>query len=477
MLKRYLIKILLFSVFVTLIGCDNDVDVYFNEITGNINPDLLGYHSFPDGERYLVDDALSMPVRFVRGVVSRGDGFSYDCSTKEIASNAKTQFHGLLDAGEELGVPVMFALAYVPECVARNGFPKAPPENAETYTEFLDVFFDEFVTQRIANGLEPLRYIEAWNEPDLPDFIPDRRDVGTGHGFVGSAREYVDKVFIPFNQAVERVELQTGVDINVGVPASFWLLFGGYSWTYELMSVVTEQQFKVEFISYHTYLNYPFNSPGNTMCGHNAVEGVTGLLQNPLANPHRYISEVNNLRKHYPNVKLMITEWDLIYCDVPYIRAAMRAASLVAQQRSNLDAGFLILGSIRLDNIDKLPHYYFGKLGHYELKVVDSEDSAFSRIWTLASKDDSNKLSMLIGKWHASTDTRTKVNYSVGFHGLPAGRYKISMFGIGKETQVSISNPETPTSTQYVTVEDDEEWNVSLLLDGDVAMFLEIERQ
>lgn len=447
-------------------GADGVVDV---AVPGPVlERRLQGYHTFPQPS-----DAGGLDVRMIRGVVSYGDGFRFDCDAMAITPAARERFDAWADAVQAQGAEPMAAISYVPECIARGGNPKAPPTDPAVYAAYLTQVLKMFVSDRIASGREPVTWFEAWNEPDTPLGLADTP--AHGHGFVGTLDEYVDAVFGPFMRAAAAEEERSATALRIGVAATLSgtrfgdivpdmgafgerllgigplaanLLFrplteallrfvgsaaefldaGGFAWPDRLVAEAAAGGRPVDFVSWHTYADNPLQGPGAALPTGipPALAGVFSLLAraNPVVTPAQYRTEARAYRARYPGKTLALTEWEIGTDgrDGTVDAAAFHAAALTAMQEGGLDIA-LVLGTP--NGPEHLVHEWFDRLGSRTVAVTP-EDPGDESLWVLATGDRSGA-ALLVSQWRPIPGTAVERDVVIDLAGLPPGTYAVTI--------------------------------------------------
>lgn len=495
---------------------DADLAIDAGQIVGLLNRRLNGGHvhdSRPTPEQ------LALRPAFWRRVASSANRVHWDCDTETFAEDTLADYHDWLDTVQAGGVEPMIALSYVPECMSENGHPKAPPlpEQAAAYETYIRSFLREFVSGRIDEGKAPLRYFEAWNEPDIQF---DYANTGHGHGFVGLLDDYEERIFVPLGHAVMDEEVASGVDIELGVAASFdsrpfietyphledlmlvagvppelaawlgptaeWVIDriypdgfvglwsrGGFRWPDRLVARAETEGIEVEFISWHHYVNNPFEGPGEACM----LPEIIWFLheRNPLASVNEYYVDALDHRSRYPGKEIFVTEWDLSAgCDDrPLFEIGVfHAAALVAMQRGGMDGAISL--SFPTEGATAIAHWMFVNMADHLVLQQLNEDSAETGVWTLASVDHESPetLTLLIAQWHSLLENAESREIDVGVVGLEPGEYDVALYMIDSTHDGAME----PDVVDVLTVADESPTHINVPLDGIAATFVEIRR-
>lgn len=446
---------------------------------GTINRGLIGIHSYPVVREVARARETGLPIAYFRGVVSQGDGFRYDCATETIEPESLERYHAWLDAVHQVGAEPILALSYVPTCMTEAGHPKSPPNDPAAYDRYLDAVLRTFVSERIDAGKKPLRYLEAWNEPDLP--LDLGRDITHGHGFLGNIDEYVETIFLPLGRAVVAEEARSGIDIRFGGASSFfgrsfrevtpdlefyyvellglnpviaavlaWLAeivlepfggvdalldAGGVRWPDRLVAEAAEAGFESEVVSWHHYENYPLLGDGEQSLPP-PFENFAVVFEgrNPLANPVHYRDDPLRYRERYPGKELIVTEWRMSAGNESrhntYDEAAFIAANHAAMRQGGLD------GALYLGVPEGPPLYAFRmieRLGERGVPLTLAGPSEETGIWAEAGTEGPGHLALMLSQWHALAEDAPRQGLSVAITGLQPGRYSVSEYRIDKD--------------------------------------------
>jgi hypothetical protein len=497
------------------IAADLIVDV--RQIDGQLNRRLNGGHYHDERP---TEEELALDPKFRRRVASSANHMHWDCDTQSFSPETLAEYHDWLDLLQEDGIEPMIALSYVPECMTPFGYPKAPPlpSQAAAYDTFIRSFFHEFVSGRIAAGKAPLRYFEVWNEPDPQ--MP--QSTGNGNGFFGSLEVFEQRVFIPLGEAVMAEEAASGVDIKLGLAACAiprplvdeyprledfllvagfdpdWAAFfgplgealadlfypwggfaglwesGGFNWPDRLVATAEREGIDVDFVSWHHYIDFPFEGPGKGC----AVPDIVWFIhqRNPTGNVYEYYRDALDYRERYPGKELYLTEWGISYgCqDRPeYEIGAFHAATLIALQQAGMDGAMALY--LPGEGPEAMAHWMFVHLADNLVRQRLNEDSAATGVWALAARegDGPQRLTVLAAQWHSLLADAARRNLDVAVVGLPAGNYQVAAHFIDREHDGSAA----PDETYELTAEADLPARLSVPLHGIAATFLEIDRR
>lgn len=227
-----------------------------------------------------------------------------------------------------IGAEPQVILSYMPRWLAatRPGDPrdttKVAPSDFGVWQALITT-----VVRDLATASAPARRFEVWNEPDNPVFWQDSPD-----RFFQLARRTHD--------AVAAVEDQTGLELEIGGPASvapdppFML---GY------MQAAGAGGRPADFLSWHFYGNHPMFGPdGNEGFVPDPIYDA-GAHRNPLTSPTEFGSQIELMRATARDVPLVIDEWNVAAGGYDmrhdtHEGAAFDAASLIEMERAGLDA-------------------------------------------------------------------------------------------------------------------------------------------
>jgi hypothetical protein len=196
------------------------------------------------------------------------------------------------------------------------------------------------VVRRLATAATPAYRFEVWNEPDTFVFWHD-----TPEAFLETA--------IRTHRAVARVEVELGIDLEIGGPAGSLTgpLVGVESGRIEdYAAAIRDAGLPLDFVSWHWYGNTPFLGPdGNEGCVPEEIYEVLGRI-NPFTTPAVYGVQTETHRALLDTVlagsglapALMIDEWNISACGLDLRHdsnegAAYVAASLIEMERAGLD--------------------------------------------------------------------------------------------------------------------------------------------
>ena len=495
---------------------DADLVVDASQIVGQLNRWLNGGHyhdETPDPNQ------LAIGETFRRRVASSANHMHWDCDTQSFDADTIAEYDDWLDLLQTDGLEPMISLAYVPECLTGWGYPKAPPlpSEAAAYEAYIRSFFHEFVTNRVAAGKKPLQYFEVWNEPD-----PELPQPTTGgSGFFGTLDEFVDRIFIPLGQAVLAEEAASGAYVNIGVAAcaiphpmsddfadlqaflrfagvqpdtaallgaageAFLNLFypwggfaalwntGGYTWPDRLVKTGAEQGIHVDFVSWHHYIDFPFEGPGP---GCDVPNFVWFMHQaNPGANAHQYYANAQDYHDRYPNQKAFVTEWGTSYgCESrpAYEVGAFHATSLIAMQQGGLDAAMALY--LPGTGPEAIAHWMFAHMADNLARQQLKENSEATGLWTLASIDHANpdRLTLFLAQWRSLAKDVTSRTIKVAVLGMPLGAYQAAVRLVDEQHPGST----TPARVYALAVGADGTMRFDAPLNGNAAAFLDITR-
>jgi hypothetical protein len=170
------------------------------------------------------------------------------------------------------GAEPLAIIDYMPACLSRYTGPRIggqpdptrhPPANYDQWEALVYA-----TVHHLARDLG-VRWFEAWNEPDFPQF------------FQGTILEYLE-IFDRIESVVRRVETEESVALRLGGPAA---LFPDPLWMLTFLTHVALENRKLDFVSWHWYASYPLFGP--------IVTTPLGTIppfnvENPLLKPRDY---------------------------------------------------------------------------------------------------------------------------------------------------------------------------------------------
>lgn len=200
---------------------------------------------------------------------------------------------GKVAAVRAIGAEPLVILSYMPTWLAQHfgGFDGRDPTRVRPRD------FDAWqaligqVVEPLATSPSPARRFEVWNEPDLPVFWQDLPDA-----FFELARRT--------HAAVAAVEADTGLDLEVGGPAT--------AFPDPAFIVPYAHDNDPDFVSWHFYGNHPLLGPdGNE--GFIPDEAYRAIAhRNPVTSPREFSAQVEMVRSWVaPGTKLAIDEWNV----------------------------------------------------------------------------------------------------------------------------------------------------------------------
>ena len=476
-------------------------------------PEYLDYQIDVPGQLRSMNDAA--PLGVIRSVTTR---LQFDCATGALDPTLVAEYQDWVDLVFSLGARPMLSLNMVPRCVTADGGDRSRVVDPASYDRFLDAFLDAFVTERKAAGKQPVTLIEGWNEPSTSWNLSD--------SLADSIAHYVSDVWIPLGHAVQRAEERSGVDIELGGPADVsgsqvrewapdtaslvkllwpelspsgtekvihlldqfsglferYLAAGGTSYPDAVVAAAKSEGFAMEFMSWHTYLNSPFNQswsdpehkpPPSFDPDNPTLEALLSHRINPHANPQMWIDEAARFRQRYPGLALYLTEWNWIGTGDERLRnynaAALRAAGLVALQQAGIDAA-LVLTAVDDSHDAWWTHRMFGSLPTALVEVSAAVPSAESGLWAMAgvAGDD---VGVSFALWNAFEESVTPRTVTFELRGLRAD----TEYGVeARLVDVAHRGQAEPTSTQVVVSDGDGNGVVAIDLVGLTAGSLSV---
>lgn len=436
--------------------------VHVDQAIRPINRDLVGVHGRDSAQSVATGFDDINPTTF-RHVMSDHDLIDFDCTTKTISPATIDYFSSWIDAVTARGARPILSLSYVPPCFARDGQPKGPPTDVAGYRAFLDDLFAGLITDRVKAGKEPMRWLELWNEPDIPI---DPGNPSAGHGYVGTLDEFVAGNLPALVGAIQAAESNSGVQIHVGMPASYapWsfgsvygdlatmlqrangydaataaalaaqadaafgagateriMHNGGTTWGRRIIDETAKLGQPIDFASVHLYPN----SPLQTL--HLPDSAQPKLLEgrNPDASPDQFARLAQIWRSEFPDQELVVSEWALSAgsddrfgtCET----AAFDAATLSTMQDAGIDRA-LYLAHPR--GVEDAPFRTWGDLPATQV-VADLPDGA-AATWATAAHD-AERTTVLVSQWHAKLSDARDRSVPVIVEGLPDGTYQVTI--------------------------------------------------
>ena len=446
-----------------------------------IDRDLVGVHGRDSAAGIASGFDDISPTTF-RHVMSDFDFLDFDCATKTISPASIAYFDSWLDAVYARGARPILSLSYVPPCFARDGQPKGPPTDVAGYRAFLDDLFGALITTRVADGKEPMRWIELWNEPDIPI---DPGNPSAGHGYVGTLDEYVEKNLPSLVGALLQAQQDSGAQLHVGMPASFapWTFgsvygdlatmleqangydrataeaiaskadaafgpgaterimgYGGVTWGRRVTDEAATLGLTIDFATVHLY-------PNNPLQGVQFPEEPTPQLlvgRNPDASPSDYRTLAELWRSEFPTMELVVSEWAIAAgrddrfgtCET----ASFDAASLSVMQDAGIDRA-LYLGHPR--GLEDAPFRAWTDLP--ATQVAATVPGSAPDLWATAAHD-ADRTTILVSAWHSELTDARDLAIPVTVRGLPDGTYDVTIDRIGEGTTAA-----TDTTTLQLT--------------------------
>jgi hypothetical protein len=450
-----------------------------------VNRDLSGFH-VRNSAASIASDFDGLGATSFRHVMSDYDFLDFDCATKKISPASIEYFGSWIDAVTAEGARPILSLSYVPPCFARNGQPKGPPkpDAIDDYRSFLDDLFAGLVTDRVAAGREPMRWFELWNEPDIG---LDPGNTSTGHGYVGTLDEYVERNLPSLVGAIQQAESDSGVDLHIGTPATYapWSFAsvygdlatmlerangfdrataeqsaasiiaylgpvrsvalmedGGFRWPRRIADEAAALGLKVDFASVHYYPNTP-------LLGLDFPEPKGPVLmkgRNPDASPDAYRALAERWSAEFRDQELVLSEWGLTAsgadarsgtCET----AAFDAASLSVMQDSAIDRA-LYLG--RPGGVEDAPFRAWSALPNDQVAVDQS--GGLAGVWSTAASG-AGRTTLLLSQWHSKLTDAEDLSVPVVVEGLPEGTYHVTVETIGQGTSPAASSVERVVSS------------------------------
>lgn len=334
----------------------------------------------------------------------------YDCQSGQLQPAGLQALNDALDVMVAQNAEPIVILDYMPACLADTApgdvrDPRLlPPRSAASWHQVVTELVTALGPGRRAAGKRPVRYFEAWNEPD-------------GLFWQGTMAQYVTDVEMPSGHAVAEVASASGLPLRYSVAAT---TFPDPAWQLPLLQAAVQAGIPVGFVSWHYYGNYPTLGPDGGEPGESPVLATLAGHANPAADPLSLGAGVHLMRQLVEPVlhrvpELVLDEWNLsaggfdLRHDT-YIGAAFQAASLIELADAELDRALLYAsvdvhstdqagrplpvrhgdwGIVDRDGIRK-PAWYaqqlFGRLGGRRLPVDAHPQPDF---WLAATRDPS----------------------------------------------------------------------------------------
>ena len=443
--------------------------VDISDVVRPIDRDLVGVHGRDDATRIATAFDDISPTTF-RHVMSHYDFLDFDCATDTISPASIDYFTSWIGAVHARGARPILSLSYVPPCFARDGQPKGPPTDVAGYRAFLDDLFAALVTDRVKAGEEPMRWFELWNEPDIPI---DPGNPSAGHGYVGTLDEYIAGNLPSLVGAIQQAEADSGVDIHVGMPASFapWSFGstygdlatmlerangydpataaviaskaddafgagaterimgnGGTTWGRRVIDEAGKLGLAIDFATVHLY-------PNNPLQGVRFPEQAAPKLlegRNPDASPDDYARLAKLWHAEFPDQELVVSEWALSAgtddrfgtCET----AAFDAASLSVMQDAGVDRA-LYLG--HPSGVDDAAFRAWGDLPADQVAATVPDGAGAT--WVTAAHD-ADRTTVLVSQWHSQLTDAQDLAVPVRIEGLAEGTYDVTVERIGEGT-------------------------------------------
>jgi hypothetical protein len=444
-----------------------------------VNRNLVGIHGRAPAASIATDYGDLAPTSH-RHVMSDYDLIDFDCATRTISPATIDYFGSWIDAVTAQGARPILSLSYVPPCFARDGQPKGPPNPGDVgaYRTFLDDLLRALVTDRAAAGKEPLRWLELWNEPDIPI---DPGNPNAGHGYVGTLDEYLSLNLPSLSAAILEAQSDSGVTIHVGTPAAFspWTFGsvygdlatmlerangfdrptaealaaradsvlgpggaarvmgnGGFTWPRATIDAAAKLGLTIDFASVHLYPNNPLQ--GVSFPESSEPDLVAG--RNPDASPEDFATLASRWSAEFPDQELVVSEWALSAgtddrfgtCET----ASFDAASLSVMQDSAIDRA-LYLGNPR--RAERAPFRAWRSLPPSQVEVTGPTPA--DHLWSTAATGG-GRTTLLLSQWHSRLVDAGEVDVPVTFTGLADGDYQVTVEVIGQGTSPGSSRTE-----------------------------------
>lgn len=419
--------------------------VDFGASAGERTPGLLGVSQVPDDEA-TAEAMAGDPVPSIRvdAYLDRGihpEPGVYDFS----ALDAR------LDRAETVGAEPVLILSYMPPWMSScRGEPlrtasRCPPADLGEWHRLVEAT----VTHALDRGVTRF---EVWNEPDNPLF------------FQGTPADYLE-MYGAAARAVEDVEAETGVDLQVGGPATV-----GPDPVYiqGLLEHARIEGLPVDFVSWHWYANSPFIGAFD----HEGLPtGTPGALdqESPVLDPRHYRVYTEMVRSWVASARLQglasdpgiwVTEWNVNAGDDPrhrsHVGAAFAAASLIQMEAADLNRAYYFnaqgesWGMYGPDGEARPVRDAYRLVGDLPGGRVEADPGAHrSHLHVLAAGEDGGDAGAVLANVHGSHPRTLDVTLTVeGAPGPLAGVEAVT--GPGDEAGVTPLDDDGPTRRYHV---------------------------
>jgi hypothetical protein len=265
----------------------------------------------------------------------------HDCRSGHLRHAAVADLNRQIDTIFATGAVPIVILDYMPACLAAAvpGDPRSPkllpPASAGSWHDVITAVVNALGPARVAAGLRPVHYFEAWNEPD-------------GLFWQGTLAEYINNIELPAGMAVSEVAARSHLPMAFSVAAT---TFPDPAWQIPLLTAARNAGIPVGFVSWHYYANYPALGPDGGEPGENPSIAAAAGHANPAADPLTFGAGVQLMRHTAQQVlgqvpELILDEWNLSaggfdLRNDSYVGAAFQAASLIELAAAKVDRALL----------------------------------------------------------------------------------------------------------------------------------------
>ncbi|OUR97571.1 hypothetical protein A9Q81_12920 [Gammaproteobacteria bacterium 42_54_T18] len=395
-----------------------------------INQRLNDFSHFPHGgqNEAMVQNVLDqMGPGFVSIVKVPAMTSVYQCATGTYSEYHRSLLQNRIDDIHSLGGEPILDFSGTPECMVRqpSGILEAifgdtpdqrPPENAEEYGNAIEYIIRLVTEDRIHQGKRPVKYFYPWVEPDFYIW------------YKGFWPEFINKQFIPFGLALQRVENDTGLDLTLFTAATSSMVpsffKGPGNIDYELIeSMVTAAEvndFDLEGILWNYYASYPFIGKGRSEFefGDPIDSMVNFFLKrtNSKTSAALYFEQISTLKTLYPDKKLGLAEWSILVGGEDerthnHEGGSLIASGLSAMQEAGLDFANVFtlyfkheptnrlhallnlqgIGDQRWNALD-----FWSQLGEEQLKIRAGGHAPDHDVWSTVTRHTNGDISIMI---------------------------------------------------------------------------------
>ena len=265
----------------------------------------------------------------------------YDCARGRLSPSRLERLNHSLDVITAAGAEPIVILDYMPACLAATvpGDVRAPrllpPRDPARWQALMTELVTALVPGRARAHRVPVRYFEAWNEPD-------------GLFWQSTLADYVTGVLLPAGRACGAVAATSSRPVRFSVGAT---TFPDPAWQVPLLRAAAAAQIPVGFVSWHYYANYPLLGPDGGEPGENPALAAAAGHANPAADPITFSAGVSVMRAAAQAAlgrvpELVLDEWNLSaggfdLRNDSFVGAAFQAATLLELAAAGLDRALL----------------------------------------------------------------------------------------------------------------------------------------